>query len=190
MKKLLPLAFVVFSIGLFVLPFAPLASTAKAESATPSLDDLLAQRAELDKAIALANEDEIVKKAIEALTDYWATEIYGKQNEDSEDGYLEIKWTRVVYIKNDISGKGTDDLANMNCYVEFFLLSDHLSAPFYIHRGVYEYVAFLKDGSFEVKRYDPYSVYGGATFRTDFYTVVESVSDRGSDFNQVFKLLE
>ena len=191
MKKLLPLALVVFSIGLFALPFAPLASTAKAESATPSLDDLLAQRAELDKAIALANEDEIVEKAIEALTEYWTKEIYGAPYKNSEEGYLEIKWTRVVYIKDGISGKGTDDLANMNCYVEFALLSDYMnSAPFYIQAGIYEHVAFLKDGSFEVLQSPPYSSYMALTYNTDFYTVVESVSDRGSDFNQVFKLLE
>lgn len=135
-------------------------TVAQAEDAAPSLEELLAQRDELDKAIALAEEDEIIAKAIETLTNYWTTEIYAGSYSTSESGYLEIKWARVVYIKDGITGTGTEQLADMNCYVEFFLLSDYFgSAPYYGHAGVAEYVAFKKDGSFEVLQQDPLSMY-------------------------------
>ena len=131
---------------------------------------MLAQRAELDKAIALAEEDEIITKAIESLTEYWASEMYSGSYVGSENGYLEIKWTRVV---------------------RFFLLSDYFgSAPYYGHAGIAEWVAFKTDGSFEVLKQDPISLYRSKTFETDFEPIIESISDRGSDFNQVFMLLE
>ena len=171
--------------GNFIAPIA------QAEDAAPSLEELLEQRAELDKAIAMAEEDEIIQKAIEALTDYWTEEVYQDESNNSKDGYLEIKWARVVYIKDDVTGTGTEQLAEMNCYVEFFLLSDYLgSAPYYSHVGISECVAFKKDGSFEVLRQDPILIYRTRTYQLDFEPIIESISDRGSDFNQVFALLD
>lgn len=152
---------------------------------------MLAQRAELDKAIALAEEDEIITKAIESLTEYWASEMYSGSYVGSENGYLEIKWTRVVRVKDDIAVSGAEQFSDMNCYVEFFLLSDYFgSAPYYGHAGIAEWVAFKTDGSFEVLKQDPISLYRSKTFETDFEPIIESISDRGSDFNQVFMLLE
>lgn len=166
--------------------------TALAETASEAtLEELLEQKAQLEAAIAQAEEDEIVAQAIETLTEYWASEIYDGIRCFSENGYLEIKWTRVVYIKDNVTGTGTEQFADMNCYVEFFLLTDYFdSAPYYSHAGVSECVAFKKDGSFEVLDRDPIAMYRGKTFQVDFEPIIESISDREADFNQVFTLLE
>lgn len=177
-----------FFAFLLALSMLTLSSACFAESLT--LDELLSQRAELDKAIAKVEEEEIVSKAIETLVAFWKNEIYSGNANYSKNGYLEIKWARVVYIRDEIDITGSDLFQNMNCYVEFFLLSDYFgTAPYYCHCGINECVAFMKDGSFEVVKNDPINVYRSRYYAIDFEPIIESISDRGSDFNQVFELL-
>ncbi len=155
-----------------------------------TLDELLAQKAQIEQAIAQVQEDEIVEKAVQVLKDYWKKEAYGR-GYDGKAGYLEIKWTRVVYIKDEIEADKTEQFDKMSCYVEFFLLSDYFgTAPYYCHAGVAEWVAFNKDGSFEVLDRDPISMYRVRTYQTDFSSIIDRISDRGSDFNDVFLLFE
>lgn len=141
-------------------------------------------------ALAESEENRIVSRAIDALTDYWKNEIYeGKIG----DGYLEIKYTRVIYIAdyaadNEIRKEIFDQ---MDGFVEFMLLSDFMgSAPFYSRIGTYEFVAFHKDGTFEVLAKSPLSTYTVRTYETDFSDIIERVSERDSDFNSKFSLLD
>lgn len=128
--------------------------------------------------------------AIENLKTYWHDEIYAESAGMDLDGFLEIKWTRVVYVKSDIpDGMHTQPFKDMNCFIEFFLLSDYYgSHPYYSHAGIAECVAFKKDGSYEVLRMNPLETYRSRTFSADFSPIISSVSDRGSDFNQSFFL--
>ena len=136
-------------------------------------------------------EDRIIEKAVKALTEHWKNEEYsGKNAGISKDGYLEIKWTRVVYIKDNIKADHAEQFKGMNCYVEFFVLSDYFgSAPYYSHAGVNECVAVMDNGQYKVVQ-DPIRMYRSMTYQNDFSPIIESISDRGSDFNQVFYLLK
>lgn len=157
---------------------------------SPTLDDLLAQRNELDEQIARVEENEIISKAIETLVEHWKNEEYSGANNFSENGYLEIKWTRVVYFNEEINIENADAFQNMNCFVEFFLLSDYFGTePYYSHIGKDECVTFMKDGSFIVTS-NPLDLYRMRYYSTDFEPIIKSISDRGSDFNQVFYLVE
>lgn len=173
--------------GVFLpaVPAVNLISAAYAEDASTTLEELLAQRAEIDNAIALAKEEEIIEGAIDALAFRWEQEYLKYPPHDQED-YLEIKWARVVYIKDGVSEKGAEQFTDMLCYVEFFLLSNYFgAAPYYPHAGVLECVAFRRDGTFDVLKQDPINQYRAKTFQMDFSHIIQSISDRGSEFNQV-----
>ena len=161
------------------------ALSAHAESYAPR-----AQKTSWILGLTRQKEDKILEKAIKALTEHWKNEEYsGKNAGISEDGYLEIKWTRVVYIKDNIKADHTEQFKGMNCYVEFFLLSDYYgTAPYYCHAGVNECVAVMNNGQCKVIQ-DPIRVYRSQTYENDFSAIIESISDRGSEFNQVFRLL-
>ena len=153
-----------------------------------SLDELLACQTQLEEAIALAEEDEIIIKAMDVLLEYWKTEEYQSATNFSETGYLEIIKTRVVYISEEASQ--TEYFQDMLCFVEFNLLSDYLgTAPYYFCVGKNECVAFYKDGTFGVCAMNPLNSYRGRTFNTDFSNVIKSISDRGSEFNNSYQLL-
>ena len=140
----------------------------------------------LTQVFARAKEDAIVEKAIRTLTDYWKTEVYAGAYEGvSEDGYLEIKWTRVVYIRDDTA---EERFQNMKYYVEFFLLSDYYdTAPYYENVGVFDCVTVTRDGQYAVVN-NPIRQYRAITYNFDYTPIIQSVSDRGSDFNRVFTL--
>ncbi len=169
-------------------------TSVESDGKNASLEALLEQRAEIDKAIALAEEDEIVAKAIDSLKTYWTDEIY-TGGFSTGDGYLEIKYTRVVYIKNaldkDLPTSAHEMFDGMNCFVEFMLLSDYSgSAPYYGHTGLCECVAFNKDGTFEVLQRNPLDSYRNRSYERDFSGIIERISDRDADFNDSFSLLE
>lgn len=166
-------------------------TSAENEDKNATREGLLEQQAEIDKPVTLDEEDEIVVKAIDSLKVYWADEIYTCIGE----GHLEIKYTRVVYIKSaigkDIPAYWRRRFENMNCFVEFMLLSDYFgSAPYYGHAGVYECVAVNKDGTFEVLANDPLDYFRRRSYISDFSGIIEKTSDRDGDFNESFSLLE
>lgn len=142
-------------------------------------------------AFADAREDEMVHAALDVLTDYWRDEVYGNSAGMDLDGYLEVKWTRVVYIQDDAVKSGDPaQFADMECFVEFFILSDYFgSHPYYSHAGIAECVAVYEDGSCEVLRMNPLEAHRARSFSGDFSSIIESISDRGSDFNQTYDLM-
>ena len=80
---------------------------------------------------------------------------------------------------------------DMVCFVEFMLLSDYMqTAPYYMNTGVYDCVALHRDGSYEVMKQNPLNRYRAKTYQTDFTGFIRSVSDRGSEFNAVYQLLD
>lgn len=142
-----------------------------------------------------SSEDEIISNAVEALTTFWSGEIYQGSDNIGWDGHLEIKYTRVVYIKDELDEDlpdAADELfGNMGCFVEFMLLSDYSgSAPYYGRAGIYECVSFSKDGTIEVLKQNPLDSYRTRSYTFDFSGIIESISDRNADFNESFSLLE
>jgi len=136
-------------------------------------------------------EDDIINGAVDALKEYWTDEVYGKYPDMYDDGYFEIKWCRVVYIKDDIDAELKDKYFDMDCFVEFFLLTDYFgSRPYYAYAGVSECVAVKSDGAYEVLKKNPLDMYRAASYNSDFSGIIESISDRGSEFNNTYLLLK
>ena len=177
MRKILCAA-LAFALALFVL--------------TPVLAENMDESGEtLEQAAAQAEKDEIVSKAIDALTSYWKNDVY----QTSGNGYLAIKYTRIVYIADvaaqSMPSKAHELFDDIHCVVEFMLLSDYyVTAPFYERAGVYECVVFHKDGTFEVQQVSPLHTYRANYFETDFSGIVARVSDRNADFNGEYALLD
>lgn len=137
------------------------------------------------------SDEAVIPGAIDALKEYWK-QMY--QSSGYGDGYLEIRSTRVFYIADPIlpeDDKAAHELfGDMVCFVEFVLLSDYMqTAPCYMNIGVYDCVALYRDGSYEVMQQNPLNRYRGLTYQTDFTGFIRGVSDRGSEFNAVFRLL-
>ena len=179
-------------LALTLAVLVPLSAIAET-SGVKTLEELLAQRARLDEEIArLQQEDAVLSGAIDALKEYW------KQMYESSgygDGYLEIRSARVFYVTDEIlpeDDKTAHELFDdLICFVEFVLLSDHMqTAPYYMYIGVYDCVALHRDGSYEVMRQNPLNRYRALTYRTDFTGFIRGVSDRGSEFNAVYHLLD
>ncbi len=94
-----------------------------------------------------------------------------------------IRWTRVVYLKEE-AGTYSPMFENMVAFAEFFVLSDaYGTAPYYMHAGTRECVAFYADGSVEVMGMNPINNYRSRYFTTDFTGIIDRVSDRGGEFN-------
>ena len=176
MKRLFALLFV----------FMLISSTCLADNSR-SLKDYIAKSEKQTEQSALT-EDEIILKAIDVLTDYWKDD-YSQAFYDEEDGYLDIKWTRAIYINQDLPDNAKSIFDQMNCYVEFFLLSNYFgTAPCYLHAGINECVAYMNDGSFKLTSYNPINTYRSRTYETDFTPIIMSISDREAEFNRVFDL--
>ena len=155
-----------------------------------TLEELLAEKARLEAEIARVQEDEIIHQAIKTLKDYWRTEIYNGMRSTSKNGYLAIRYTRVVYIKEDIDLPYTEAMQNMVCFVEFVVLSDYMeSAPYYEHVGQNECVGFYRDGTFSVIP-NPIVRYRSRSFNTDYSGIILSISERNAEFNCEFELLK
>ena len=179
-------------LALTLAVLVPLSAIAET-SGEKTLEELLAQRARLDEEIARLQQDEtILPGAIDALKEYWK-QMY--QSSGYGDGYLEIRSTRVFYVTDEIlpeDDKTAHELFDdLICFVEFVLLSDYMqTAPYYMNIGVYDCVALHRDGSYEVMRQNPLNRYRALTYRTDFTGFIRGVSDRGSEFNAVYHLLD
>lgn len=180
-------------LALLLAVVVPASALAEA-SGEKTLEELLAERARLDEEINRLQRDEetILPGAIDALKEYWK-QMY--QSSGYGDGYLEIRSTRVFYIADPVlpeDDKTAHELFDdMVCFVEFMLLSDYMqNAPYYMNIGVCDCVALHRDGSYEVMKQNPLNRYRAKTYQTDFTGFIRSVSDRGSEFNAVYQLLD
>lgn len=155
-----------------------------------TLEELLAEKARLEAEIARVQEDEIIHQAIKTLKDYWRTEVYNGMRSTSENGYLAIRYTRVVYIQEEPEVPENNMLQNMICFVEFVVMSDYMgSAPYYEHVGQNECVGFYRDGTFSVMP-NPIVWYRSRSFNTDYSDIILSISERNAEFNCEFELLK
>lgn len=137
------------------------------------------------------SDEAVISGAIDALKEYWK-QMY--QSGKHGDGYLEIRSTRVFYIADPVlpedDKKAHELFDDMVCFVEFVLLSDYChTAPYYMNVEAYNFVALYRDGSYEVM-VNPLNNYRAKTYKTDFTGFIRSVSDRGSEFNAVYHLLD
>ena len=164
------------------------------------LQALLAQKAQLETEMAQleaeivrAQEDDIIRCAIEELKRYW-TEKYIKY--ECGNGYLGIRFTRVVYVQDQVNLPAYVPEAkkvyfdNVICFVEFMLLTDYFgTAPYYHDVGQSDWVAFYRDGTFKVTT-DVLNLYRSQTYSTDYSGIIASITDRGAAFNADYMLLE
>ena len=143
-------------------------------------EELIAMRDAADREILARQEDPLIEQAIAVLLDDWQNNVYAK---GMGDGYVGIRWTRVVYLTEE-AGTYSPMFENMVAFAEFFVLSDaYGTAPYYMHAGTRECVAFYADGSVEVMSINPIDNYRGRTYTTDFTGIIYRVSDRGGEFN-------
>ena len=171
--------------------FAPSAGGIVFDSDTSS-------REESPAAETLLGHDSAVKNAIEALKSFW----FDSYQEDgsSENGYLEIKNTRVIDIKDEfpesdekqsgVSNTAEQIFGNIDYIVEFMLFSDYFgSAPYYSNIYINNCVIIFNDGTYSVGR-DQLDLYRSRTYSADYSGIIEQVFDYGSVYNAVYELLK
>lgn len=137
-----------------------------------------------------------VAAAVEALKTYWRDEAYAFA--EDQDGYLEIKNTRIVVIADEPKAENEDMQPQMDkCFadvdyiVEFILYSDMLgAAPYYQNAGSWNCVVVRKDGSMEVPAESPFDDYRSHTYSLDVSGIVADVIDLNQEYNAVYHLLE
>ena len=129
--------------------------------------------------------DARVQSAIEALKLEWV-EKYAQYID--ADVHLEIKNTRIVFIKDD-AHEVHEMFENVDYIVEFVLFSDLFGNPQYFFQWTTnDTVVFLKDGSAEVAHTNYLRIYVSRVFSYDFSGIIDSVEDLGAVYNQVFLL--
>lgn len=122
-----------------------------------------------------------VETAITAIKEAWL-EDRGLQDVDP---YLEIKNTRIIFIKDNAS----EEFKNYDYVVEFILFSNYFgSAPYYENVGVNDSVVVYKDGHAEVQKQNPFVMYRSRTFESDFSNIIETIIDLGPEYNQLLDL--
>ena len=162
----------------------------------------LSAPAALAETQATGEYDAVVLPAIEVLKNEWRG-IYGESAGAGMygpgfTGYLEIKNTRVIYIKEDPhrTGElsGEEDAAakffgDMDYFVDFILYSDYMgSTPYYDNFGIYDCVVVKRDGTVEVLQ-NPLQIYRGRTYDVDFSGIIEEIVDLNGEYNAVYHLL-
>jgi hypothetical protein len=128
-----------------------------------------------------------VEAAIDLLTAAWTAE-YARTNR-STTGYLEIKNTRLIEIKDDLTGvTGADSFEGVDYVVEFILYSDYFStAPYYINPTVKDSVTCDDSGDCEVNDRNPFLAWQARTFGQPA-DLAASIRDFGPAFNVTFDL--
>ncbi len=151
----------------------------------PQTSDTKPQNTETEKKETNINissaEDEIVSDAIKVLKNDWLS--YYKTNKDN-DGYFEIKNTRLIKIKNN----DTEMFENVDYIVEFVLFTDYFgSAPYYYSNTTNDTVVVYDDGTMKVSP-NLIKVYSGRTYNYKFPEYIDSVTDLGSEYNCIKNL--
>ena len=174
--------------------------TASALAEMPDLSQLSAQElaALIEQAqLELAQqEDKLIAKAIEQLKSYYKAE-YEKYDDYAGEGYLEVIHTQVVYVKDEIDvdescwKSAESTFGEVQSIVEFVVRDDWFyTAPYYyVTHGTIS-VVVAEDGTTKLLAQNLFNMYRGRTFSTDFSGIIESISDRGSEFNQSWKLMQ
>ena len=118
---------------------------------------------------------EDIAKAIDEVSAVWK-QIYldDRSEEFRPDGYLEIKNTRVINIKeNEI-----EEFDNVKCIVEFILYTDYFaSAPYYCNVGMNDTIMIFHDGTVEVTPKNPIEQYRIKYYTTDYSEFIDSIED-------------
>lgn len=130
--------------------------------------------------------DNEVKLARAALEENWR-KVYRQARESGykTDGYLEIKNTRVIVLKDS----APDFLRKDGCryLVEFVLYSDYYGAkPYYFATEFQNTVSLSTDGRAAVQQRNPLREYNAITFDFEFDKFIESIHDLGDAYNAVF----
>lgn len=123
-----------------------------------------------------------VKEAIYEIKDAW--EDYYDELDYSDSRYLEIKDTRIIMINENTTVKEFQDV---ECIVEFVLLSDHYGIrDYYEDAGTLNNVVFYKDGTTKTDQQliENYIVY---TFDYKLDGIVDEVHELGNEYNQVLE---
>lgn len=126
--------------------------------------------------------DAVITKAIEELKDYWE-DLY-EESKVENDGYFEIKNTRIITIKDN----DTELFDNIKYIIEFELYTDYMgSAPYYEDVGVYNTVVVYEIGKMDVES-NLIRAYRNKTYQTDYSGFIKSVDDYHGYYNCVKKL--
>ena len=138
----------------------------------------------------------LVLQAVEALKAHW-TQDY-RQFQPGVEGYLEIKNTRIITIKDEPTGGALEaadkmaqaDFGEIEYIVEFMLLSDYFGTgpAYYVNAAVNDHVVFYTDGSIAVTK-NLLNHFRARTFSNDFTGIVEETADLGAAYNETCYLL-
>lgn len=127
-----------------------------------------------------------VNSALTALKSHW-TDVYKRSEEQGlkVDGYLEIKNTRVICLKESFSkALGHDDILYI---VEFIIYTDYfMVSPYYFTNEIT--VAIFKDGRAEVMDQSLIRQYMINKVYKDVSGFIESIDDLGGEYNTTMKL--
>jgi len=127
---------------------------------------------------------------IAALKEAWAQEYAEFGN---NDGYLQILHSRAIHIcddAGDVSEFAFSAFGDIDVVYEFILMENYFgTAPYYSSSGMLSNVVLYKDGTLEVARRPVFHDYRARTYTIDFSGIIESIEDFGTDYNQVFNLV-
>lgn len=136
--------------------------------------------------------DSEIQTALTEIQKQWKS-LYSETPE--AEPYLEVKNTRLIFLREDRedtledTGMDEDYLAEADIIVEFVLFSDYMgSAPYYENIGIYDCVAFNRDGSIKVLDRNPFQLYRARTYNSDFSDIIESIEDCGSSYDQIIAI--
>ncbi len=187
----------IFSVLLAMILLLTVHSFAEIDLSGMTDEELLniINAAELQLAL---REETIVQEAVGLLKDFW-TEEYKEDFYENTDGYLEIIYTRVIYL-ND--AETADDVnaqwlkkhfPDVYAIVEFLFLTDYYeSAPYYWESGKLSRgnnVIVYRDGTMEICA-DLLNIMRGKTYSSDFSGIIKSISNLGDKYNGIYHLIE
>lgn len=157
---------------------------------TPAELQVLIEAAEVQLSF---EEDGMVRSAVELLKQSWKAD-YEKSGM-SPNGYLEILHTRVSYIRKDFATQDFSKNAsasmfeNVYCVIDFVLLTDQGSAPYYVDQGYRNQVVVLRNGEMQLASQSIFRLYTGRTYNFDLSGIIETVRSLGGQYNAVYELL-
>ena len=135
---------------------------------------------------------EMVNEAIKVLADTWNDE-YWNEDYPEKEYILDIRSTRIICIREDLTEEQAEILNGAKYIVEFLLYDDYLSfgeipsgqgMGYYTQSGVNNNVVVLADGSM-VCMSKVIDKYRARFFESDFRPIIEQVIDLHEQFNQV-----
>ena len=138
-------------------------------------------------------EDIMVRSAVELLKQSWKADY--EKSPVSQNGYLEILHTRISYIREDFAAQDFSKNAsasmfeNVYCVIDFVLLTDQGSAPYYVDQGYRNQVVVLRNGEMQLASQSIFRLYTGRTYNFDLSGIIETVRSLGGQYNAVYELL-